>query len=53
MPIPGTKRRPYLEENVAAAEIELSEQDLARIEEAAPVGVTAGERYANMSTIDR
>ena len=53
VPIPGTKRRPYLEENVAAAEIELSEQDLARIEEAAPVGVTAGERYANMSTIDR
>jgi aryl-alcohol dehydrogenase-like predicted oxidoreductase len=53
VPIPGTKRRPYLEENVAATEIELSEEDLARIEEAAPVGVTAGDRYANMSTIDR
>ena len=52
VPIPGTKRRSYLEENVAAAEIELSEDDLARIDEAAPVGVTAGERYANMSTID-
>jgi aryl-alcohol dehydrogenase-like predicted oxidoreductase len=53
VPIPGTKRRSYLEENVAAAEIELSEEDLARIEEAAPAGITAGERYADMSTIDR
>ncbi len=53
VPIPGTKRRSYLEENVAAAEIELSADDLARIEEAVPVGVTAGDRYANMSTIDR
>jgi aryl-alcohol dehydrogenase-like predicted oxidoreductase len=52
VPIPGTKRRSYLEENVAAAEIELSEEDLARIDEAAPAGVTAGDRYANMSTID-
>ncbi|MGH2911600.1 MAG: aldo/keto reductase [Solirubrobacteraceae bacterium] len=53
VPIPGTKRRGYLEENVAAAEIELSADELARIEQVAPVGVTAGERYANMSTIDR
>jgi aryl-alcohol dehydrogenase-like predicted oxidoreductase len=53
VPIPGTKRRSYLEENVAVAEIELSADELARIEQAAPVGVTAGERYANMSTIDR
>ncbi len=52
VPIPGTKRRSYLEENVAAAEIELSEEDLARIDEAAPVGVTAGDRYANMASID-
>jgi aryl-alcohol dehydrogenase-like predicted oxidoreductase len=52
VPIPGTKRRSYLEENVAAGEIELSADELARIEEAAPVGTTAGERYANMSTID-
>jgi aryl-alcohol dehydrogenase-like predicted oxidoreductase len=51
-PIPGTKRRSYLEENVAAAEIELSAEDLARIDEAAPAGATAGDRYANMSTID-
>jgi aryl-alcohol dehydrogenase-like predicted oxidoreductase/ribosome-associated protein YbcJ (S4-like RNA binding protein) len=52
VPIPGTKRRSYLEENVAAAEVELSPEELARIEQAAPLGVTAGERYANMSTID-
>ena len=52
MPIPGTKRRAYLEENVAAAEIELSAEDLARIDEAAPVGVTAGDRYADMSPIE-
>jgi aryl-alcohol dehydrogenase-like predicted oxidoreductase len=52
VPIPGTKRRSYLEENVAASEIELSAEDLARIDEAAPVGATAGERYASMATID-
>ena len=52
VPIPGTKRRSYLEENAAAAEIELSAEDLARIDEAAPVGVTAGDRYADMSPID-
>jgi aryl-alcohol dehydrogenase-like predicted oxidoreductase len=53
VPIPGTKRRSYLEENVAAAEIELSENDLARIDDAAPAGATSGQRYADMSTIDR
>lgn len=52
VPIPGTKRRSYLEENVAAAAIELSAEDLARIDEAAPIGVTAGARYADMSPID-
>jgi aryl-alcohol dehydrogenase-like predicted oxidoreductase len=52
VPIPGTKRREYLEENAAASEIELSEDDLARLEEAAPVGATAGDRYPDMSTID-
>src|ERR671928_192212 len=55
VPIPGTKRREYLEENVAAADITLTEEDLRRIEEAAPVGVAAGERYneAGMSTVNR
>ena len=52
VPIPGTKRRSYLQENVAAGEIVLSEDDLARIDQAAPAGATAGQRYANMSTID-
>jgi aryl-alcohol dehydrogenase-like predicted oxidoreductase len=53
VPIPGTKRREYLEENAAASEISLSDDDLERIEDAAPVGVTAGERYPDMSSIDR
>jgi aryl-alcohol dehydrogenase-like predicted oxidoreductase len=52
VPIPGTKRRSYLEENVAAAAIELTEDEQARIEQAAPAGATAGDRYADMSTID-
>jgi aryl-alcohol dehydrogenase-like predicted oxidoreductase len=52
VPIPGTKRRSYLEENVAAVEIELSDDDLRRIDEAAPVGAAAGERYPDMSHID-
>jgi aryl-alcohol dehydrogenase-like predicted oxidoreductase len=45
-PIPGTKRRKYLEENAAAAAIDLSEMDLARIDEAAPKGSAVGMRYA-------
>jgi aryl-alcohol dehydrogenase-like predicted oxidoreductase len=53
VPIPGTKRVRYLEENAGAADVELSEGDLARIEEAFPKGATAGDRYPDMSTIDR
>ena len=52
VPIPGTKRRSYLEENAAASEIDLSEDELKRIDEAAPVGATAGPRYADMTSID-
>jgi aryl-alcohol dehydrogenase-like predicted oxidoreductase len=52
VPIPGTKRRAYLEENVAATEIELTPDDVARLDEAAPPGVTSGDRYADMSSID-
>ncbi|MGO8670638.1 MAG: aldo/keto reductase [Capsulimonadaceae bacterium] len=52
VPIPGTKRRTYLEENVAAAKIQLSKSDLARIEEAAPKGFAAGGRYHDMSTVN-
>jgi len=46
VPIFGTKRRSYLKENLAAAEIALSEDDLKRLDELAPKGVAAGERYA-------
>jgi aryl-alcohol dehydrogenase-like predicted oxidoreductase len=53
VPIPGTKRVRYLEENAGAVEVELAEDDLARIEAAFPKGATAGERYPDMSTIDR
>jgi len=52
VPIPGTKRVKYLEENAAAAAIELSEEDLRRLDEIAPPGVAAGDRYADMSPID-
>jgi len=45
VPIPGTKRRKYLEENVAAIDVNLTEGDLRRIEEIFPAGVAAGERY--------
>ncbi|MFA4927819.1 MAG: aldo/keto reductase [Patulibacter sp.] len=53
VPIPGTKRVTYLEENVAAAEIALGDDDLRRLDEAAPQAAVAGERYPDMSTIDR
>lgn len=45
VPIPGTKRRRYLEENLAAASVVLSRDELARIEEAFPKGAAAGTRY--------
>jgi aryl-alcohol dehydrogenase-like predicted oxidoreductase len=45
IPIPGTKRRKYLEENVAAVEIVLSEADLRELDAAFPAGATAGSRY--------
>jgi aryl-alcohol dehydrogenase-like predicted oxidoreductase len=45
VPIPGTKRRKYLEENARAAGVTLTEDDLASIEEAMPRGSAAGERY--------
>ncbi|MGW7317678.1 aldo/keto reductase [Streptomyces sp. NPDC054854] len=46
VPIPGTKRRRYLEENVAATGVEVSDEDLARIDAVAPLGVASGDRYA-------
>ncbi len=53
VPIPGTKRVRYLEQNVAAAEVELTVEDLKRIDEVFPVGATAGERYPDVSTVHR
>jgi aryl-alcohol dehydrogenase-like predicted oxidoreductase len=45
VPIPGTKRRRYLEDNVAAADLQLTDDDLARLEQLAPPGAAAGSRY--------
>lgn len=45
VPIPGTRRQKYLEENVAAATLELSADELAAIDAAAPAGEVAGDRY--------
>ncbi len=55
VPIPGTKRRKYLEENAAAADVTLDDEDLRRIEEVMPKGSAAGERYAErqMRSVNR
>jgi aryl-alcohol dehydrogenase-like predicted oxidoreductase len=52
VPIPGTKHVGYLKENIDALDIELSDEDLALLDEAAPQGATAGDRYPDMSTIN-
>jgi aryl-alcohol dehydrogenase-like predicted oxidoreductase len=55
VPIPGTKRRSYLEENVAALEVRLSDDDLKHLDELMPQGVAAGARYPEdmMRTVNR
>jgi aryl-alcohol dehydrogenase-like predicted oxidoreductase len=53
VPIPGTKRRTYLEQNAAAADVTFSEDELRHIDEAFPPGAAAGQRYADMSSIGR
>ena len=53
VPIPGTKRREYLEENVRAVEVHLTRSDLERIDAAIPKGAAAGARYADMSSVNR
>jgi aryl-alcohol dehydrogenase-like predicted oxidoreductase len=53
VPIPGTKHMAHLEENAAASRIELSKDELAWIDQVAPRGVAAGERYADMSSVNR
>jgi aryl-alcohol dehydrogenase-like predicted oxidoreductase len=52
VPIPGTKRIAYLEENVAAADVHLTDDDLAALDAAVPRGAVVGERYGDMSSID-
>ena len=52
VPIPGTRRVKYLEENVVAASIELSPAELEALEEAVPRDAVVGERYGDMSSID-
>jgi aryl-alcohol dehydrogenase-like predicted oxidoreductase len=52
VPIPGTKHVDHLEQNVAASEIELSDEELRRIDEAAPAGAAVGDRYADMSPVN-
>jgi aryl-alcohol dehydrogenase-like predicted oxidoreductase len=49
IPIPGTKRRKYLEENAKALDIELSPEDLARLDRILPPGAAAGERYGEQA----
>lgn len=53
VPIPGTKHIKYLAENIAAVDVELSADELHRLDEAAPKGAAAGERYQDMSTVNK
>jgi aryl-alcohol dehydrogenase-like predicted oxidoreductase len=52
VPIPGTKRREYLEQNVAASDVELTTAELSALDAAVPPGAAAGDRYPSMATID-
>ncbi|MDB5046389.1 MAG: aldo/keto reductase [Deinococcus sp.] len=53
VPIPGTKRVKYLEENLGAVDVHLSADDLAAIDAVFPVGAASGERYADMGSVNR
>jgi aryl-alcohol dehydrogenase-like predicted oxidoreductase len=53
VPIPGTKHVEYLKENIAAMDIELSEDELGRLDSAVPHGSASGNRYPDMSTVNR
>lgn len=52
VPIPGTKRVRYLEENVGACAVRLTDDDLARLQQAVPRDAVVGDRYADMSSVD-
>ena len=51
VPIPGTRRQKHLQENIAALDVVLTGDDIARLEEVAPLGATAGNRYPDMSNV--
>ena len=53
VPIPGTKRRARLEENLGALQVQLCAQDIAQLDSALPAGAAAGARYADMGTVNR
>ncbi len=53
VPIPGTKRRAYLEDNAGAGAVELTADDLAQLDAEFPPGAAAGERYSDMSGVNR
>ncbi|WP_138731959.1 aldo/keto reductase [Modestobacter excelsi] len=53
VPIPGTKRVGYLEENAGAAAVELTDDDLRALDEVAPAGAAVGDRYPDMSSVHR
>jgi aryl-alcohol dehydrogenase-like predicted oxidoreductase len=53
VPIPGTKKARYLDENLGALDVVLSAEECARIDEAAPKGAAAGDRYADMGPLNR
>jgi aryl-alcohol dehydrogenase-like predicted oxidoreductase len=52
VPIPGTKRATYLDQNLAAADVVLTAEDLVRLDELAPRGFAQGDRYPNMTTVN-
>ncbi len=52
VPIPGTKHHHYLDENISALDVQLSNGELAELDAAVPVGSSAGDRYADMSTVN-
>ncbi|MBK5228311.1 MAG: aldo/keto reductase [Actinobacteria bacterium] len=52
IPIPGTKRVKHLETNAAALDIEFTDEELERLDEAAPPGVAVGDRYPDMSSVN-
>jgi aryl-alcohol dehydrogenase-like predicted oxidoreductase len=53
VPIPGTKTLEYLKENIASADIVLTDSDIVQLNQVAPRGATHGARYADMSTVNR